>query len=102
MEEPPAHHQLVASALATKIAHEVDSRNQVGCMLAGGSHYPYTCRTEDYQEAINRDCEGYFFIDVQARGKYLNYALKKLARKGLNSIMEVGDEEILAASQFIL
>ena len=93
-----AHHQLVASALATKIAHEVDSRNQVGCMLAGGSHYPYTCRPEDYQEAINRDREGYFFIDVQARGKYPNYALKKLAREGLNIVMEVGDKEILAAS----
>lgn len=93
-----AHHQLVASALATKIAHEVDSENMVGCMLAGGSHYPYTCRPEDYQEAINRDREGYFFIDVQARGKYPNYALKKFEREGLNIQMENGDKEILVAS----
>lgn len=35
-----AHHQLVASALATKIAHEVNPQNQVGCMLAGGNFYP--------------------------------------------------------------
>lgn len=93
-----AHHQLVASALATKIAHEVDSENMVGCMLAGGSHYPYTCRPEDYQEAINRDREGYFFIDVQARGKYPNYALKKFEREGLNIQIENGDKEILVAS----
>ncbi|MCD5002348.1 6-phospho-beta-glucosidase [Enterococcus saccharolyticus] len=93
-----AHHQLVASALATKIAHEVDSENMVGCMLAGGSHYPYTCRPEDYQEAINRDREGYFFIDVQARGKYPNYALKKFEREGLSIQMKDGDEAILAAS----
>ncbi|TNV70352.1 6-phospho-beta-glucosidase [Trichococcus shcherbakoviae] len=93
-----AHHQLLASALATKIAHEVDSENMVGCMLAGGSHYPYTCRPEDYQEAINRDREGYFFIDVQARGKYPNYALKKFEREGLNIQMEEGDYAILAAS----
>lgn len=93
-----AHHQLLASALATKIAHEVDSENMVGCMLAGGSHYPYTCRPEDYQEAINRDREGYFFIDVQARGKYPNYALKKFEREGLNIQMEEGDHAILAAS----
>lgn len=32
-----AHHELVASALATKIAHEVNPENQVGCMLAGGT-----------------------------------------------------------------
>lgn len=93
-----AHHQLVASALATKIAHEVDSENMVGCMLAGGSHYPYTCRPEDYQEAINRDREGYFFIDVQARGKYPNYALKKFAREKLTILMEDGDQKILAAT----
>ena len=37
-----AHHQLVASALATKIAHEVNPQNQVGCMLAGGNFYPYS------------------------------------------------------------
>ena len=32
-----AHHELVASALATKIAHEINPQNQVGCMLAGGN-----------------------------------------------------------------
>ncbi|MBM6614873.1 6-phospho-beta-glucosidase [Desemzia sp. RIT804] len=93
-----AHHQLVASALATKIAHEVDPENMVGCMLAGGSHYPYTCRPEDYQESINRDREGYFFIDVQARGKYPNYALKKFERENLTIQMEAEDKDILAAS----
>lgn len=30
-----AHHELIASALATKIAHEVNPQNLVGCMLAG-------------------------------------------------------------------
>ena len=31
-----AHYELVASALATKIAHEIDPENKVGCMLAAG------------------------------------------------------------------
>ena len=35
-----AHHELVASALATKIAHEIDPENKVGCMLAAGSIIP--------------------------------------------------------------
>lgn len=93
-----AHHQLVASAMVTKIAHETNKELMVGCMLAGGSHYPYTCRPEDYQEAIKRDREGYFFIDVQARGKYPNYALKKFEHENLNIIFEEEDEEILASS----
>lgn len=75
-----AHHQLVASALATKIAHEIDANNLVGCMLVGGNNYPYTCRPEDYQYAMQKDREGYFFIDVQTRGYYPNYA-KKLLEK---------------------
>lgn len=90
-----AHHQLLASALATKIAHEVDPENQVGCMLAGGSHYPYTCRPEDYLEAIHRDNGEYFFIDVQARGYYPNYALKKCERDGIEIPFEDGDKELL-------
>lgn len=93
-----AHHQLVASALVTKKAHEIDSENLVGCMLAGGNNYPYTCRPEDYQEAINRDREGYFFIDVQARGKYPNYALKRFERLGLKIEMDPEDSKILASA----
>ena len=28
-----AHHEIVASAIATKLAHEIDPENKVGCML---------------------------------------------------------------------
>ncbi|WP_161979117.1 6-phospho-beta-glucosidase [Streptococcus sp. S784/96/1] len=90
-----AHHQLVASALATKIAHDIDENNQVGCMLAGGSHYPYSCRPKDYLEAIHRDNGEYFFIDVQARGYYPSYALKKLEREKITLSVEPKDERIL-------
>ncbi|MDO4912525.1 MAG: 6-phospho-beta-glucosidase [Lactobacillus sp.] len=90
-----AHHQLVASALATKVAHEIDPDNLVGCMLAGGSHYPYSCRPKDYLEAILRDNGEYFFIDVQAWGYYPSYALKKFEREQITPIFEAGDEAIL-------
>lgn len=91
-----AHHQLVASALATKKAHEIDPEIQIGCMLAGGNAYPYSCRPEDYFEALSQDREGYFFIDVQARGKYPNYALKKFEREDIQVEMMPEDREILA------
>ncbi|OUO33903.1 6-phospho-beta-glucosidase [Olsenella sp. An293] len=92
-----AHHELVASALATKIAHEVDPENKVGCMLASGSVYPRTCSPDDVWAAMEYARENYFFIDVQARGAYPPYALKRLERKGVMPKMERGDEEILAA-----
>ncbi|MEY8462363.1 6-phospho-beta-glucosidase [Streptococcus merionis] len=90
-----AHHELVASAIATKIAHEIDPENKVGCMLAAGQYYPNTPHPRDVWEAINLDREGYFFVDVQARGEYPNYAKKEWERKGIKIAMEEGDLDIL-------
>ncbi|ALV22115.1 6-phospho-beta-glucosidase [Carnobacterium antarcticum] len=90
-----AHHELVASAIATRIAHEVDPENQVGCMLAAGHYYPYSCKPEDVFKAQEADRENYFFIDVQSRGEYPAYALKKLEREGVTIQMEDGDLELL-------
>ncbi|WP_044600318.1 family 1 glycosylhydrolase, partial [Candidatus Stoquefichus massiliensis] len=89
------HHELIASALATKIAHEIDPNNKVGCMLAAGNTYPYTCNPEDVWKSIQSDREGYFFIDVQARGYYPRYALKLMEREGTMPVMQDGDEALL-------
>ena len=71
-----AHHELVVSAIATKLAHEIDPENKVGCMLAAGPYYPNTAHPADYWAAMQEDRENYFFIDVQARGEYPIYAKK--------------------------
>lgn len=90
-----AHHELVASALAVRMAHEINPDNQVGCMFAAGSAYPRTCKPEDVWEALLTDQENYFFVDVQARGAYPSYAVKRLQKKGVFPEMAPGDEEIL-------
>ncbi|WP_227318906.1 6-phospho-beta-glucosidase [Cedecea davisae] len=90
-----AHHELVASALVTKIAHEVNPENQVGCMLAGGNFYPYSCKPEDVWAALEKDRENLFFIDVQARGAYPAYAGRMFREKGIEIVTEPGDAEIL-------
>ena len=90
-----AHHELVASAIATKIAHEVDPENKVGCMLAAGAYYPYTCNPEDVWASRKSDRENYFFIDVQSRGEYPAYALKEMERNGIQIEMEPGDAALL-------
>ncbi|WP_068504381.1 6-phospho-beta-glucosidase [Paenibacillus kribbensis] len=89
------HHQLVASAAVTKIAHEVDPENLIGCMLAGGNNYPFSCHPEDYAKAIEKDRENYLFIDIQSRGAYPNYAFKKFERENIHIEMEAGDQELL-------
>ena len=90
-----AHHELIASALAVQMAHEINPENRVGCMFAAGSVYPYSCRPEDVWEALKKDRENYFFVDVQARGEYPAYAARALEREGLMPVMEDGDKRIL-------
>lgn len=90
-----AHHELVASALVTKIAHQINPENQVGCMLAGGNFYPYSCKPEDVWMSINKDRENLFFIDVQARGCYPSYAQKVFREKQISIHMEEKDVQIL-------
>ena len=90
-----AHHQLVASAKATEIARRINPEFKIGCMLAAANTYPFTCAPEDVWKAMGRDRENYFFIDVQSRGEYPNYAKKMLERMNINLVMEEGDAEIL-------
>lgn len=90
-----AHHELLASAIATKIAREIDPKNKIGCMLAAGANYAYSCKPEDVLAAKKADRENYFFIDVQSRGEYPSYAFKELNRKGITLPIEEGDLEIL-------
>ncbi len=90
-----AHHELVASALAVKLAREISQEFQIGCMLAAGSVYPYSCNPADVWESIKKDRENYFFIDVQARGEYPAYAKKFMEQQGIRLEIAEGDTEIL-------
>ena len=90
-----AHHELIASAWATKIAHEIDPQNKVGCMMAAGEYYPYCCMPQDVWAAKIKDRENLMFIDVQARGYYPAYAKKKLERMGLHLPLSEEDEKIM-------
>ena len=56
-----AHHELVASAKAVKLAHEKMPGAMVGCMLAAGQYYPRTCAPEDIRAAQEADRDNYFF-----------------------------------------
>lgn len=91
-----AHHELVASAMTVKLGHSVDPDYQIGCMLAGGTYYPWSCNPEDVWSAIQQDHVNYFFSDIQVRGRYAPYALKKLERQGIMPVMEPEDTAVLA------
>lgn len=90
-----AHHQLIASAEAIKIGHNIDPENQIGCMLASGDYYPYSCHPNDIMEALKKNRESYFFIDIQCRGKYPSYIFRYFNEKSVSINVEKDDEELL-------
>lgn len=90
-----AHNQLVASALATKLGHEIDPENKIGCMLAAGTVYPYTCNPSDILEAQARNRDNYFFIDVQAKGKYPSYSNRMFEEMNISIDITEEDKRIL-------
>lgn len=71
-----AHNQLVASALVTKLGHEINSDFMIGSMIGAGKHYPYSPNPEDVWAAYKAEQEEYSLIDVQVKGKYSAYMLQ--------------------------
>lgn len=89
------HHQLVASALVTKLCHEMIEGSQMGCMLTKLTTYPRTCAPADVLAALNKNLDNYFYADVMVFGSYPRLKAVELEKKGLYPVMENGDEQIL-------
>lgn len=89
------HHELVASALAVKLAHEMMPGAKVGCMILSMPIYPLTPAPDDVIACMQSEHQNDFFGDVQVRGAYPGYMLRYFREKGIGIRMEPEDEEIL-------
>lgn len=90
-----AHHELVASALATKIAHELLPGAQVGCMVIAMPIYPLTPDPADMLAVLQADHANLMFSDVHTRGAYPGYALRYFREHGIELDITDSDREIL-------
>ena len=89
------HHELVASALATRIAHETVPGAQVGCMILAIPVYPLTPDPADVVAAMEADHRNLFFGDVHARGAYPGYMLRYFREQGIDLHITDADRELL-------
>ena len=90
-----AHHELVASALAVKIGHEINPEFKIGCMVIGLPNYPMTPNPDDIIKMMEEDRANMFFTDVHVRGKYPSYTKKLLEKLNIQLDITPEDEEIL-------
>lgn len=89
------HHELVASALVTRLAHEMMPGAQIGCMILSMPTYPLTPNPDDVLFCMNAEHQNDFFGDVHARGQYPGYMLRYFRENGIAIHMEPEDGEIL-------
>lgn len=90
------HHELVASAIATKLAHEIIPDVMVGCMILGVTIYPLTPNPDDVIKTMLHDREILLFSDIHARGKYPGFIKNYFKEKGIKLKMGSDDEKLLA------
>lgn len=89
------HHELVASALATKIGHEMMPNAKIGCMVLSMPTYPLTPNPDDVIAVMKADHMNYFFGDVHVRGAYPGYMKRYFQENHIELKMEKEDTEIL-------
>ena len=85
------HHELVASARATRLAREIAPKAQIGCMVLSMPVYPLSPSPADALEVMEFDHSNLVYGDVHTRGAYPGYFLRTLAEKGIE--LEITDED---------
>jgi len=90
------HHQLVASAKAVKLAHEIDGDYKVGCMIAFAPMYALTSKPSDVLAAMERNnVINWFCGDVHVRGAYPAYMNRYFRENEISIEFADGDVETL-------
>lgn len=86
------HHELVASALATKIGHELMPDAQIGCMILSMPTYPLTPNPDDIIKTMKVNNKNDFFGDIHARGEYPGYMKRYFRENGI--VIKTTPEEL--------
>ena len=85
------HHELVASAKAVKLAHEIDPNYKVGCMILAVTIYPLTSNPDDLIKVMELNDDYYLFSDIQARGEYPYFTKRLFAADNIQ--LDITDED---------
>lgn len=86
------HHELVASARVTRLAHEMMPGSQVGCMILAMPIYPLSPDPADVRAAQEAEQVNYAFGDVHCRGEYPGYLKRRFREKGVE--LEITEQDL--------
>ena len=86
------HHELVASAMAVKVGHEVNPEFKIGCMILSMPIYPLSPDPNDIIRTMEKDHMNLFFGDVHVRGVYPKYMNRYFEEN--NIVIEKTEEDL--------
>lgn len=89
------NHEMIASAAAVKIGHEINPDFQIGCMVLSMPIYPLTPNPDDVIKAMTLNHQNEMFLEVQARGEWPGYAKRYFRENDISLEFEPGEEELL-------
>ncbi len=89
------HHEMVASALATKIGHEINPDFQIGCMILSMPVYPLSPDPKDVIAAMEEEHKHDMFTEIHVRGEYPGYMKRYMREHDIHVEFAEGDAEIL-------
>lgn len=89
------HHEMVASALATKIGHEINPNFKIGCMILSMPVYPLTPDPADVIAAMEEERRNDMFTEIHVRGEYPGYMLRYMRENKIHIDITEGDRETL-------
>lgn len=92
-----AHYQMVASALAVKMGHEINPNSRIGNMISMVPYYPLNCKPTNMILMTKKMHEKWLFCDVQCRGYYPAYAQKFFENKGYE--LDITEADQIALSE---
>ena len=86
------HHQFIASSLIVKYCHKHYPDMQVGSMITKTTVYPYNSDPQNVLQSLKQMREVYAFSDIQIRGSYPEYLLKRFEQQQIH--IEIPHEDI--------
>lgn len=89
------HNEMVASALATKIGHEINPEFKIGCMILSIPIYPLSPNPDDVITAMEEEHKHDMFAEIHVRGRYPGYMKRYMRENNIQIEITKEDEEIL-------
>lgn len=92
-----SHYEVVASALAVQIGHDINPNFQIGAMLALGPAYPASPDPNDIMKAERAMQVNTWYADVQIKGRYPAWLRQYFKQRQFDLDITLTDLDVLQA-----